>query len=142
MGTINHTVQSTCFVPTLNRNQMMKRSVIGSSVIAAIVVLACGQTSSARGNDWTLTTGMGDGVQVKHGWFGRKSVVVKDRLGDGYATKKGLFGTTQSEANVLGNTFTKKKGLLGGSDIEGHTIFGDTITTKKGIFGRRTTTID
>jgi len=36
----------------------------------------------------------------------------------------------------------KKKGLFGGSDIEGSTILGDKVTTKKGIFGRRTTTVD
>jgi hypothetical protein len=120
----------------------MKRSAVGSSVIAALVVLACAQASQARGNDYVITDGQGEGVQIKHGFFGKKSVVVKDRMGDGFATKKGWFGTKETEANVLGNSFHKKKGLLGGSTIEGHTILGDTVSTKKGIFGRSTTTID
>jgi hypothetical protein len=121
----------------------MKRSAVGSSVIAALVVLACcSQPSTARGNDLIITDGQGEGVQIKHGWFGKKQVLVKDRLGNGYASKRGWFGTSESEANVMGNTFRKKKGLLGGSQIEGSTILGDRISTKKGIFGRSTTTID
>jgi hypothetical protein len=120
----------------------MKRAAFGSSVIAALVVLACAQSSQARGNDFIITDGQGEGVQVKHGFFGKKTVVVKDRLGNGYATKKGWFGTKETEANIMGNTFHKKKGLLGGSQIEGSSILGDRITTKKGIFGRSTTTID
>ena len=96
----------------------------------------------ARGNDWTITDGMGEEIKVRNGFFGKKSAVVKDRLGNGFKKEKGIFGGTTTEASILGNGFKKKKGILGGSDISGSTIFGDTVQTKKGIFGRRTTTVD
>ena len=96
----------------------------------------------ARGNDWTITDGMGEELQVKNGFFGKKKAVVKDRMGNGFKKETGIFGGSTTEASVLGNGFKKKKGIFGGSEIAGSTIFGDSVQTKKGIFGRRSTTVD
>jgi hypothetical protein len=112
---------------------------------ALLAILATATTAApvlARGNDLVIKDGFGEQVTVKHGFFGRKTTVVKDRLGDGYATKTGLFGSKEQDVNVLGNSFQRKKGLLGSTEISGGTIFGDKVQTKKGIFGRRTTYVD
>ncbi|MBX9686514.1 MAG: hypothetical protein K2X27_07415 [Candidatus Obscuribacterales bacterium] len=98
--------------------------------------------AQARGNDWTVTDGAGNGIQIKNSLFGKKTRVVKDALGDGFAEEKGIFGNKKSEVSLLGNKFASKKGLLGDSQIEAGTIFGDKIISKKGIFGRRKTSVD
>lgn len=96
----------------------------------------------AAPQSFEITDGQGEVVKVERGWFGSKKKVVKDRMGNGYSSKKGLFGTTEQEGSVLGNSFKRKKGFFGRSDIQGSTIFGDKVTTKKGLFGQRKTTVD
>lgn len=115
-----------------------------SSCLAIALFLAVSSASlaEARGNDLTIKNGSGEEIEIKHGWFGRKHKVVKDRLGDKIEHKNGLFGSKETNVNVLGNTFRRKKGWFGGTNIEGTTVFGDKVTTKKGIFGRRKTTVD
>ncbi len=120
----------------------MMRSV---SIYLALSLFVCFANSSAglaRGNDWTVTDGSGEQVKIKHGFWGRTDSEVKDRLGDKFVQKKGLFGSKETEVNVLGNQFARKRGWLGGSDIKGQDILGDSVTTKKGFFGRRTTTVN
>jgi hypothetical protein len=119
----------------------MQRKINGA-LLALILTATMVAPALARKNDLIIKDGQGEELQMKHGFFGRGTTVVKDRLGDGYATHTGLFGTKQQQVGVLGNTFERKKGLLGGSSINGSTIFGDKVQTKKGIFGRRTTTVD
>lgn len=119
----------------------MRRKVNGAMLALTLAAITTAP-ALARGNDLVIKDGFGEQVVVKHGWFGKKTVTVKDRLGDGYTTNKGLFGTKEQSVNILGNGFTRKKGLFGGSQINGSTILGDKITTKKGIFGRRTTEVD
>jgi hypothetical protein len=119
----------------------MRRNFNGA-IVATMIAAATIAPAFARGNDIVIKDGFGENVVIKHGFFGHDTKIIKDRLGDGYAEKKGWFGTKEQDVNVLGNSFQRHKGLLGGTDIKGSTIFGDKIETKKGIFGRRTTCID
>lgn len=118
------------------------RMKLNGAMLALLLAASTATPVLARGNDLIFTTGKGEEVQIRNGWFGRKTKVVKDRLGNKYESKTGLFGSKDTQVSVLGNSYKQKKGLFGGSDIQGSTIFGDRVTTKKGIFGRRTTTID
>jgi hypothetical protein len=95
-----------------------------------------------RGNDFAITDGAGEQLQIKHSLFGRNKTVVKDRLGDGFATQTGFFGTKTSEVGILGNRLQSHKGLLGNSETDASTLLGDRLVTKKGIFGRRKTAVD
>jgi hypothetical protein len=119
----------------------MQTKLTGALLALAVAAITVAP-ALARGNDFVIKDGFGEEIQIRNGFFGRKTKVVKDRLGNGYSSKTGLFGTREQDVNILGNTVKRKKGLFGGSDIQGSTIFGDKVTTKKGIFGRRTTTID
>lgn len=120
----------------------MIRPVYATIAFAALICLSSVQSAQARGNDWTITDGMGEQVKVKHGFFGHTDKTVQDRLGDGMRVKKGFFGSKETDVNLLGNQFQKKKGWFGSSDLKGRDILGDSVTTKKGIFGRRTTTVN
>jgi hypothetical protein len=120
---------------------IMRRNFNGA-LLALVVTAVAAAPALARGNNLVIQDGQGEQVTIKNGFFGRKTTVVKDRLGNGYASSTGLFGTKETQGSVLGNTFERKKGLFGGSTVAGSTIFGDKVTTKKGIFGRRTTTVD
>lgn len=108
----------------------------------AIALLAGWQPGWAMPSNMTITDGQGEGVQVKHGFFGHKSTKVQDRLGDGFIQKNGWFGTKETGASILGNEFKSKKGLFGVKDVEGHDMLGDSITTKKGLLGFRTTRVN
>ena len=119
----------------------MQRKINGA-ILALIAIATMAAPALARKNDLIIRDGQGEELQMRHGFFGRGTTVVKDRLGDGYATHTGLFGTKQQQFGLLGNTFERKQGLLGGSSISGGTIFGDRVQTKRGIFGRRTTMVD
>jgi hypothetical protein len=90
-----------------------------------------------------VRTGFGEEVMVKHGLFGTTDTEVKDRLGDAYEDKNGLFSSEQG-VNFLGNSYVKHKGLLSGTTVEGRSIFGDRIESKKSFFGLgpRKTTVD
>lgn len=112
------------------------------ALVAMTVTAVSMAPALARGNDLIIKDGFGEEVTVKHGFFGHDTKIVKDRLGDGYAQKKGWFGAKEQDVNMLGNSFSRKTGILGGTDLKGTTIFGDKVQTKKGVFGRRTTTID
>ena len=120
----------------------MLRPVFVSLVLGALLVTSSHLSGQARGNDWSITDGSGEQFVIKNKFFGRSDKVVKDRLGDGVALKKGFFGSKETDVNVLGNQFQAKKGWFGSSDIKGHDILGDGIKTRKGFFGRRTTTVD
>ncbi len=116
---------------------------IGTSAVAALVCLSWGAAALAWGNNFKVTDGYGDQINIGHKWgFGPAQVSVQDRFGDGFARKKGFFGTRETDVNVLGNQLQRKKGWFGTSSIQGHSILGDTITTKKGILGYRTTYVN
>ncbi len=136
---VNRFVTTICGFTSMTPLNLNKQTMFALPLLLSLVFVS---PALARGNDWTITDGMGEEIQVRNGFFGKKSAVVKDRLGNGFKKEKGIFGGTTTEASILGNGFKKKKGILGGSDISGSTIFGDTVQTKKGIFGRRTTTVD
>jgi hypothetical protein len=119
----------------------MRRNFNGA-LVALVVVAVSSVPALARGNDLVIKTGQGEELSIRNGFFGRKTTVVKDRLGNGYATKTGLFGSKEQQVNILGNTIERKKGWFGGSNVQGSTIFGDRVSTKRGIFGRRTTEVD
>lgn len=113
------------------------------SVLAALLMINLALPSVlARGNDLTITDGMGEQLQVKHSLFGKKTRIVKDRLGDGFAQEQSLLGSRTTEIGLLGSQFKSKTGLLGNSETGASTIFGDKFVSKKGIFGRRKTAVD
>lgn len=120
----------------------MTASVFKSALSLAVICSMLSGSAWARGNDWTIKDGKGEELSIKHGWFGRKQVKVQDRLGNKLENKKGLWGSKETQVDLLGNQIKRKKGIFGGSQIEGSSILGDKITTKKGLFGRRQTTVD
>jgi len=114
----------------VNKNIFLSFSFLALSVQSTLPVLA-------GWGKFTIDSGSGDQVEVKHGLFGRKTVV-KDRLGDGFASSHSILGTKSTEASVLGNGVRYHKGLLGFSSASAHTMLGDSITTHKGLFTRNT----
>lgn len=94
----------------------------------------------AKGQDLSITNGKGEEIIIKSG----KSKEIKDRFGNAYVAKKGLFRKNEKDVSILGNQYKSKKGLLGGSKTEATTILGDKVVSKKGWFGlgRRKTTVD
>lgn len=115
--------------------------------LLTIGILATTTAANARrdrSSDITVTTGFGDGFQVKHGLFGQKTTEIKDRLGDGYQKKKGLFGSKETNVNLLGNTFHKKRGWIGGTEVSAGDLLGDRIVSQKRWLGlgRRRTSVD
>jgi hypothetical protein len=80
---------------------------------------------------FTMTDGSGDQVVVKHGLFGRKTVVT-DRFGNGVETSRSIFGLTKdTKVGVLGNEVHSHKGLFGFSKTESQSMLGDTVTSNK-----------
>lgn len=136
---VNKNVKTICGFTSMTPLNINKQTLFALPLLLSLIFVS---PALARGNDWTITDGMGEELQVKNGFFGKKKTIVKDRMGNGFKKETGLLGGTTTEASVLGNGFKKKKGIFGGSDISGSTIFGDTVQTKKGIFGRRKTTVD
>lgn len=120
----------------------MKLSFVFSLILASLIPFTLSSSVYARGNDFAISDGQGEMLQVKNPLFGKKVRVVKDRLGDGFAQRQGILGGSDSEYSVLGNKVQKHKGILGNSEMSGSTIFGDRIVSRKGIFGRRKTAVD
>jgi len=96
----------------------------------------------ARGNDLVIKDGLGEEIVINDGSFGKKTRMLKDRLGNKYEQKKGRFGGGQTEINFLGNQLKTKRGWFGDTDLEGTTILGDRITSERDWLGRRKITID
>lgn len=136
---VNRFVTTICGFTSMTPLIFNKQALFALPLLLSLIFVS---PALARGNDWTITDGMGEEIQVRNGFFGKKSTLVKDRMGNGFKKDKGILGGTSTEASVLGNGFKKKTGIFGGSDISGSTIFGDSVQTKKGIFGRRKTTVD
>lgn len=120
----------------------MTRQAVVLILLSGLSGLAALAPALSAPADWTLSSGFGEEISVKQGWFGRREKVVKDRLGDQFIEKKGLFGSKTTEINLLGNKLKKKKSWFGQSQWEGSTILGDSVTSKKGLFGRRKTEVD
>ncbi len=120
----------------------MKRRLLLSLLLVSMLPLTLSLNAYARGNDFAISDGQGEMLQIKNPLFGRKVRVVKDRLGDGFAQQKGILGGADAEYSVLGNRVQRHKGILGNTETSANTIFGDKFVSKKGIFGRRKTAID
>lgn len=119
-----------------------KVSIALATLIAATSAL--GAWAQGGGN-LNVRTGFGDEFQIHHGLFNlTKETEVKDRLGDAYINKKGLFGTKDTGVNFLGNSYRKHKGIIGGTQVQGADIFGDRISSHKTFLGmgRRQTNVD
>src|ERR1700733_6500339 len=104
-----------------------------------------GQPAHAGWGTFTMTDGNGDGVKYKHSLLGQKSMEAEDKLGDSYVRKRGLLGVNrETGASVLGNGFDVKHGLVSGKTFKAGDIFGDSIKSKKSFFGfgPRNTTVD
>ena len=91
----------------------------------------------------TVSSGEGDEATYKQGLLGNKRTTVKDRMGDKYETKRGIFGLTKDEeVGLLGNGAKYHKGILGNSETDAHTMFGDSVKYKKNVFGWRSGKVD
>lgn len=110
--------------------------------LSAFMAAALAPGAFAESRDISIRDGKGEELTVKNGLLGSKTTVVKDRLGNKYEKKKGLFKKSSTEASAFGNSVKKKKGLFGSSETEVTTVLGDKLTTRKGIFGRRKTTVE
>lgn len=114
-----------------------------TGMIVSLVSLTCLLSVPASfANNFVIGDGKGEQVVVKQGWFGNQTFVAKDRLGNGVKSKKGIFGTEEKGAAILGNQVEVKKGLFGGKTYKASTILGDSVETKKNWFGYRTTKVD
>ncbi len=106
------------------------------SIIIAIYLN--GMPAFAKWGTFSMTDEHDDQVTVKHGLFGKKTIV-KDRYGNGFKHSKSIFGLTKdTQVGVLGNEMHVHKGLFGFGKTEGHDIFGDTVTSKKNLLYRNT----
>lgn len=112
-----------------------------AKLLVSLAILS-GSLVPTSADQLVIKDGFGEELSINDRWFGRRDTVIKDRLGNKLVRKKGWLGSHQTEVNLLGNQFKKKKGWFGRSDIEASTILGDKITTKRGLFGNRTTTVD
>lgn len=115
------------------------------SKLKLAVIITCSMTAQTAlafdpGNI-SLKSGGGEELTYKKGLLGSSKVVVKDRIGNKYEKKKGMFGSRSKEVSLLGNKYKSEHGLLG-DKAEGRTFFGDTVTVKKGKWGRRSTEVD
>jgi len=102
-------------------------------LLILFVLLWSNQFALAKWGTVTVTDDNGEEIVVKHGLFGKKTIV-KDRFGNGVESKKSIFGLTKdTEVNAVGNDVHVHKGLFGFSKTEGHDILGDTVTSKKNL---------
>ena len=113
-----------------------------NSLLLCMAVLVLSAAAVQAGGDWSITDGMGEEISIKNPWLGKKSKVIKDRLGNSYSSETGIFGSKETGVSLLGNQVQRKKGLFGTSEIQGSTIMGDKVISKKGIFRRRKTQVD
>jgi hypothetical protein len=111
--------------------------------LAGVVLTSPVALAQPLGSQVDVKSGFGDEVYVKHGLLGTKDTEIRDRLGDGYTNKQGLFSSDKG-INVLGNSYTKHKGLLSGTTVEARSILGDRVESRKTFFGLgpRKTTVD
>jgi hypothetical protein len=113
--------------------------------ITLISLNLSGRPALAGWGTFTMTDGNGDGVKYKHSLLGQKSMEAEDKLGDSYVRKRGLLGVNrETGASVLGNGFDVKHGLVSGKTFKAGDIFGDSVKSKKSFFGvgPRNTTVD
>jgi hypothetical protein len=83
----------------------------------------------AKWGKFTITDDNGEQVVVKHGLFGKKTIV-KDRWGDGFEHKRSIFGLTKdTQVSAVGNDVHVHKGLFGFGKTEGQDMLGDTISS-------------
>lgn len=96
------------------------------------IILLSNQSALAKWGTFTMTDENGEQVKVKHGLFGKKTIV-KDRFGNGVATKQGIFGINKdTQVSAVGNNVQVHKGLLG-SQTEVEDMLGDKITSNKNL---------
>ena len=106
--------------------------------MAVLITLAPTLPVFAKWGKVTVTDSSGEEVVVKHGLFGKKTLV-KDRFGDGFQNKKSIFGLTKdTQVSALGNDVHVHKGLFGFGKTEGKDMFGDKISSNKNPFYRNT----
>ena len=112
-----------------------------SVLISAALLVCLTSTNSpvlAKWGQVTITDNNGEEGIVKHGLFGKKTYV-KDRYGNGFKSKKSIFGLTKdTQVSALGNDVHVHKGLFGFGKTEGQDMLGDTVTSNKNIFYRNT----
>jgi hypothetical protein len=116
-----------------------------SSFISLMVLLQLGSSYPAFAWPFSLTVNSGEGEEAiyKRGLLGNKRTMVKDRFGDKYENKRGIFGLSKdNELGVLGNGARYHKGLLGNTETDVHTMFGDSVKYKKNVFGWRRANVD
>src|SRR5579883_3525567 len=91
----------------------MKLSIYLPVTVACLISICNCNHSYARGNDFSISDGQGEMLQIKNPLFGKKTRIIRDRLGDGFGQQKGILGGTDSEFSVLGNKMQRHKGIFG-----------------------------
>jgi hypothetical protein len=125
----------------------MELSSVNYRLFVALLVSVIASTANldvlARSGDIQVKSGQGEEFKVKHSLFGRKNIVVQDRLGDQIEHQTGLVGS-KAKVQILGNGYESKTGIFGNKSYKISTILGDKVETKKTWFGlgRRKTTVD
>jgi hypothetical protein len=116
-----------------------------SSLISLMVLVQLGANAPAFAWPFSLTVNSGEGEEAvyKRGLLGNRRTMVKDRFGDKYENKRGIFGLSKdNELGVLGNGARYHKGILGNKETDVHTMFGDSVKYKKNVFGWRSANVD
>ncbi len=107
-----------------------------STIALLSIWLICPLPSFAGWGKTTVTDNNGEEVTVKHGLFGKKTIV-KDRWGDGVEHNRSIFGLSKdTKVSALGNDVHVHKGLFGFSKVEGQDMLGDKWSSSKNpLFG-------
>jgi hypothetical protein len=93
--------------------------------------------------DSTVFDGPGFKVENKTGWFGRKSAVYKDALGNTLEKKHGWFGQESTRTKIFGSeAVTSTNPITGKSVVVNGPSGQPLVTTKRTLFGGKQTHVD
>lgn len=88
--------------------------------------------------DSTVINGPGFKIEKKHGWFGRKSTVYHDALGNEVETKTGFFGRKTTSTKLFGSQAVKS-----GNNVTVRGPHGEPlVSSKHTLFGGKQTQVD
>lgn len=108
-----------------------------SLACACALLLTTISITTASANS-TVIDGPGFKVEKKNGWFGRKSTVYQDAMGNTVERKTGFLGHESSRTKVLGSEVSQNGKNITVRGPNGQPM----VTKKKTLFGGEQTHID
>ncbi|HEY9744935.1 MAG TPA: hypothetical protein V6C99_01820 [Oculatellaceae cyanobacterium] len=104
-------------------------------LLSGLLLLTAAQISHA---DSTVIDGPGFKIEERKGWFGRKSTVYQDALGNTVERKTGLFGRSSNRTKIFGSEAVTKGNQVTVTAPNGKPL----VQRKKTLFGGEQTHID